>query len=165
MNINLKRHNLLGILFKPRSEWEINKAENIAIGVPFDKICNELNCQKDELPLITSELFSSDEIGPQNTHGIVGLCAKPKGLTAYSNKKYKRLNNARIKNNLKDFVQIIIPVFALVVAILTLSIKIENLNTKTAKEIKTIELRQKHLQDQIDILNNQKESWQKDSLR
>lgn len=58
MNIDYKRHKLIGILTKQRKDLELKKAEYNALGVPFNKIYKELDCDEDELHSITSDLYT-----------------------------------------------------------------------------------------------------------
>jgi len=152
MNLNLKRHKLLGLLSDQRIGVELEKEGYNVLGVTFVVILKHLDCNKDELQLITSELYTSDEIGYHDVGNGSGLFAKDNGLTSFSNEKYVKLNNKIIKNNIKDFVQIIIPILSLIVAILAISIKINSLNSRTEKEIKAIEQKQELILEKIDKL-------------
>jgi len=139
MNLELKRHKLLGILSKQRNDLELKKAEYNALGVPFEKIYAELNCNEDELKLITSELYSADEIGYHDAHNIVGVFAKDNGLSAFANKKYSRIYWKRISDLTKNAVQIVIPILSLLIAFIALTIKIETLNKSTENKIDNLE--------------------------
>lgn len=139
MNIDNKRHKLLGILTKQRKDLELEKAEYNALGVPFDKLYNELDCDEDALHSITSELYTTEEIGYHDANNIVGLFAKDKGLTAFSNKKYHNRVIERKKERVKFFVQTVIPILALVIAILSLSLKFDNLKMQSDKELQILE--------------------------
>lgn len=112
MNIDTKRHKLLGILTKQRKDLELKKAEYNALGVPFEKLYNELDCDEDELHSITSELYTSEEIGYHDAHNIVGLFAKDKGVTAFANKKYSN----RIVERRKERVKFILPILAILIS-------------------------------------------------
>lgn len=90
------------------------------------------------MKLITSDLYTSDEIGYHDAYNIIGLFAKDKGTTAFTNKKYKRRISERRKEETKFLVQTLIPILALIVAILSLSIKFENIKTETFKELKQL---------------------------
>lgn len=116
MNIDAKRHKLLGILAKQRRDLELKKAEYNALGVSFDRIYKELNCDEDELHSITSDLYTSDEIGYHDAQNIVGVFCKDKGVTAFSNKKYL----TRINERRKDLIKIILPILALVISLASL---------------------------------------------
>jgi hypothetical protein len=152
MNINKKRHKLLELLSKHRNDVKLKKAKHHALGLSFEDIYNELNCNEDELQLIVAELYTCEEIGYHDTYDIVGLFARNNGLTSFSNKKYKRINNAFVKNSIKDLVQIIIPVLSLIITVLV----IINNNSKTSKEIKVIEQKIELLQKQINTVPKKK---------
>ena len=154
MNIDTKRHKLLGILTKQRKDLELEKSEYNALGVPFDKIYSELDCDDDELHSITSDLYTSDEIGYHDAYNVVGLFAKDKGLTAFSNKKYHNRVIERRKEKVKFFVQTVIPILALVIAILSLSLKFDNLKMQSDKELQKLEdklVKQKMRIDSMEI--------------
>ena len=76
MNLNKKRHKLLELLCKHRNNVELKKAKYNALGVSFTDIYAELNCNDDELQIITAELYTSDEIEYHDAHNITGLFAK-----------------------------------------------------------------------------------------
>lgn len=154
MNLDTKRHKLLGILTKQRKDLELKKSEYNAFGVPFDKIYKKLDCDEDELHSITSDLYTSQEIGYHDAQNIVGLFAKDKGVTAFANKKYHNRVIERRKERVKFFVQIAIPILALVVAILSLSLKFDNLKKQSDKELQKLEdklLKQKMRIDSMEI--------------
>ncbi len=167
MNIDTKRHKLLGILTKQRNDLELKKAEYNALGVPFDKIYKKLDCDEDELKLITSELYTSDEIGYHDAHNIVGLYAKKNGKTAFSNKKYKR----RISERKKERVKFILPILAFAISLASLYFsnitnirksKFESENKELKDKIDTLELRVNKLK--LDVYNNPNEYKNTDSL-
>ncbi|MCL5130533.1 hypothetical protein [Algibacter sp. L4_22] len=150
MNLELKRHKLLGILSKQRNDLELKKAEYNALGVPFEKIYSELNCNEDELKLITSELYTADEIGYHNAYDIVGVFAKDNGLSAFANKKYSRIYWKRVSDLTKNAIQIIIPVLSLLIAFIALSIKIESLNKTTDNKLDNLEKQVIELKSELD---------------
>jgi hypothetical protein len=152
MNIDAKRHKLLGILSKQRNDLDLNKAEYNALGVPFEKIYEVLDCDEDELKLITSELYTSEEIGYHDAYNIVGLFAKDNGATAFSYGKYRKRIIERRKERIKFFVQTAIPILALIVAILSLSLKFDNLKLQSDKELQEINSKLKEQDFRLDKL-------------
>ncbi|RPD93084.1 hypothetical protein EGM88_13620 [Aureibaculum marinum] len=154
MNLELKRHKLLGILSKQRNDLELKKAEYNALGVPFEKIYSELNCNEDELKLITSELYTADEIGYHDAYDIVGIFAKDNGLSSFANKKYSRIYWKRVSDLTKNAVQIIIPILSLLIAFIALSIKIESLNKSTDNKIDNLEKQVIELKSELDKTKN-----------
>ena len=169
MNIEKKRHKLLEILTKQRNDVDLGKSESNAYGIMFSDIFRELECDEDQLKLITSELFSSDEIGYFNANSIVGLFVKSNGKTAFSNKKYlKRIIEQR-KEIVKFLVQTTIPILALVIAIITLSLKFNSLKIQSKEELQKLESIIKEQGQRINKLEkypskNQIENKKKDSL-
>lgn len=154
MNLELKRHKLLGILSKQRNDLELKKAEYNALGVPFEKIYSELNCNEDELKLITSELYTADEIGYHDAYDIVGIFAKDNGLSSFANKKYSRIYWKRVSDLTKNAVQIIIPILSLLIAFIALSIKIESLNKSTDNKIDNLEKQVIELKSELNKTKN-----------
>src|SRR5574343_1232649 len=134
MNLYKKRHKLLELLSKHRNNVELNKAKYNAFGVTFEDIYKSLNCNDDELHIITSELYTSQEIGYHNAYDIIGLFAKEKGLSAFSNKKYLKLWWDNLFNISKNIVQIFIPILSLIIAYVALTTKSSNLQKQSEKE-------------------------------
>ncbi|MBA0883169.1 hypothetical protein [Flavobacterium undicola] len=62
MNINKKRHKLLELLSTQLNNFNLRKSSNNTQAVDFETIFKELQCNEDELQIITAELYSSDEI-------------------------------------------------------------------------------------------------------
>ena len=169
MNIDTKRHKLLGILTEQRKNVELKKEGYNALGVTFENIYSGIECDKDELHSITSELYTSEEIGYHDAHNIVGLFAKDKGVTAFANNKYNNRVTERRKEKIKFFVQTAIPILALIIAIITLSMKFNNLKMQSDKELQKLESIIKEQEQRIDNLekhpyNNLNENNDTDSL-
>ncbi len=136
MNDNLKRHKILEILSKQFIKVETEDSSE-AIGVSFEDLQVKLNCSKIELRRVSSTLYDNKEVDYMDI-GLVGMFATEKGLSAYSDEKYKRESNLRLKNNIKDIVQIVVPILSLLIAYLALSFKINKLNEQNEKELKEI---------------------------
>jgi hypothetical protein len=144
MNDNLKRHKILEILSEQFIKVETEDSSD-PIGVSFEDLQAKLNCSKIELRRVSSTLYDNKEVDYMDI-GLVGMFATEKGLSACSNDKYKRESNLRLKNNIKDLVQIVVPVLSLLIAFLALTFKINKLNEQNEKQLK--ELNQKlFLQD------------------
>lgn len=154
MNLNKKRHKLLELLSIHRNNVQLKKAKYNALGVSFTDLHAELNCNDNELQIITAELYSSDEIGYHDAHNITGLFATKNGLSAYSNKKYIKLFWENIFNLSKNIVQIFIPVLALIVAILSFTLKFDNIQKQSGKELKEVKLLLLEQQKRIKVLEN-----------
>lgn len=116
MNIYKKRHALLSLLYEKRKQVDLNQSE--IVGVSFDHIKNSLKITDENLHKITAELINQNEIDHFSAHEINGLYCTKTGAASFSNQKYLKLNLKEIKSNIKDWVQITIPVIALIISIL-----------------------------------------------
>lgn len=153
MNIDAKRHKLLGMLYKQRKDVELQKAENNILGISFGKIYEGLECDEDELHLITSDLFSSGEIEYHDAYNIIGLFAKGKGVTSFVNEKYLK----RIKERKKERVKFVLPIIAVLISLASLFFsKITNNNVQSKFDTKAKEIR-----SEIDILKFQVDKLKK----
>ena len=146
MNIDTKRHKLLGILTEQRKNVELKKEGYNALGVTFENIYSGIDCDKDELHSIISELYTSEEIGYHDAHNIIGLFAKDKGVTAFANKKY--IN--RIVERRKERVKFILPILAILISSASLYFsKFANIDEKQFDKVN------KEMQMRIDTLELQ----------
>jgi predicted membrane protein len=149
MNLNKKRHKLLELLSKHRNNVELNKAKYDALGISFSDLYAELNCNDDLLQIITAELYVSDEIGYHDAYNVIGLFAKDKGLSAFSNRKYIKLWWDNLFNISKNIVQIFIPVLSLIIAYIALTTKSNQNRKQSEKELQ--EVKELLLKQQKDI--------------
>lgn len=163
MNYNRKRHKTLEILSSKRIQFDSGQIEpNFILGVDFEDIKSLLNTDRDTCEIIFAPLYNNNEVEYTDI-GVKGLFLTQKGLTSYSEKKYLKENNKIIISWLKNFVQIVIPVLALVVAVLSLTLKLRNFKIQSDKEIQKINTiisdqknRIKSLEDKIEIHLNHK---------
>jgi hypothetical protein len=141
MKRDLKRHKLLKILADIRVKFEAQQlSENEHLGVSFDELTKKMNCDIIKLNLIASELYDNKEIKHHNAHGIYGLFCEKEGLTSFANNKYKARYLRDIWTNLFTISQIIVPILALVIALVTV------LDSRQSKErIEEIQLLRKEL--------------------
>ena len=172
MRFNLTRHQLLKLLTEKfvSENKKIGRGQTIPadiVGLSLDEIDKQLNISPNQRELILSELIESDEIICFTLKEIGYIINEKKGISALANKKYINRNWKIILDWIKNFVQIIIPVLALVIAYVSLTSKLDSLKTQSDKElqeVKNIMLGQKKriekLENQSKILPNQK----KDSL-
>lgn len=121
MKYDLQKHKLLSILVGQTLKFDSDELpDDEPMGVSFDKILKEMNCNKIKLNLIASELYLNKEIGYHDTEQLVGLYCDKSGTISFSNNKYRR----RYWNDIIDFwnklSQAIIPILALIVAIIAL---------------------------------------------
>lgn len=133
-----KRHELLKLLSIRCVEIQLGKIKENGIGVSYEEICKSLDCDRHKLYEISNLLYDEKEIDYFDAYNIKGLYAKSKGITSYTDKKYLKLKNSRIKNNIKDIVSIVIPVLSLLIALFTIWYKVDTINSKNEIEIKEI---------------------------
>lgn len=139
MNYNLKRHKLLEILAHQNLNVQLEKPSYLTIGVSYEEICKDLDVTELELGFLTAELYDNKEIGYHDAYNVEGLFAENKEITAYSNKKYLKLSRKGKIENIKDIIQIVIPVLSVVVAILALTLRLESINSENEKRFQKIE--------------------------
>ena len=159
LSLDVKRHELLRILTKKRKDIDLRKSKDNVSGVSYDVIYKELKCNAEELHSITSELYTSNEIEYHNNYNIIGVFATKNGVTSFNNKKYLNRIKEKRRESIRFFVQTIIPVLALVVATLSLSLKFDNLKMQSDKELEKLEyklLKQKERIDNMESLTNTK---------
>ena len=138
MNKNLQRHKLLEILSLQYINSDIDPDLNIHVSCK--EIYSKLKISEFDLYMIIKELTSNEEIDYYfwNDEDKKGLYAKPNGVTAFTNNKYVRLRNKQLKENIKDIVQIFIPVISLIIAFIALTIKFNNNKVENDQQFQLI---------------------------
>lgn len=151
MKGDLKRHKLLKILSDNAIKFETGElGDNQPMGVSFYELSKKLNCEPYKLHLIGAELLKNEEIAHHDELNVVGFSCYTNGLTSFSNHKYKARFWKDFWNNLFTISQIIVPVLALIVALVAVSI------TKQQQEhTEEILLLRKELNRQQELLNSQ----------
>ena len=139
MNYNTKKHQLLGLLSKQHAMVQLSKPGFDALGISYNNIYLKLSIIDVELVVLTSELYDNGEIEYYNHFDVEGICTTNKGIAAFSNEKYKKLNSKFLIEKIKDLVQIIIPVLSLIVAIAALTIKLDSINNENKVRFDKIE--------------------------
>lgn len=114
MNQDKKRHQLLKILSNERYGTSYDEKDSSAVS--FETIEKNLNLSRWELDKLTSELFLNEEIKYYQGQ-FLGLYVEREGFTAYTNKKYLKRNKSEQWNNIKNWIQTIVPVLSLLVAL------------------------------------------------
>ena len=76
------------------------------------------------------------------------------GLAAFASKKYIKKNEDIIINWFKVFVQIIVPILALVIATLSLTTKLDSLKMQSDKELQKLETIRQEQKKRIELLEN-----------
>lgn len=159
MNNNIKRHRLLNILTEQHVNLELGKTGNNILGVPFEALYRELKCNDSELRRLSSVLLVNQEVGYYDVSDITGLYATEKGIASFTDKKYINENRNRIKSNLKDIVQIIIPILSLAIAFMALTLKIENLTLLNSKELQEAKKQINSLKLRIETLESNSKTY------
>jgi len=129
MSNNLKRHKLLKIIAD--KYIKANQGEEQALGVSWEDLTSKLNWTMDELLEVSSTLYAEEEVAKHDAHGINGIYAKMKGVSAYSSKKYKREHERIIFDRLKNWVQTVIPILSLIITftfIILSEVRLQNKN-------------------------------------
>ena len=116
MNYKLKRHKLLKTLAPSSLEMHAKK-----LGVSFDDIYKILNISESDFHKIASRLYNEDEIKYTNVDHE-GVYSTIKGLQSFTDKKYLNEFNQILTSNIKNAVQIIIPVLSLIVAVTVVTV-------------------------------------------
>ena len=138
MKFNIKRHRTLKILSKNRVLDDIGESNNkTLLGVSFDEIQSKLGYDRKKCELVFSALYENEEV-EYTDMGIKGLFLTRKGLVSFSDKKYIKENNKIIIGWLRNFVQIVIPVLALVIAVLSLTLRMDILKMQSDKEMQKL---------------------------
>jgi hypothetical protein len=129
MSSNLKRHKLLKILAD--KYIKANQGEEQALGVSWEDLTSKLNWTMDELLEVSSTLYAEEEVAKHDAHGIKGIYAKMKGVSAYSSKKYKREHERIIFDRIKNWVQTVVPILSLIITftvIILSEVRLQNKN-------------------------------------
>jgi hypothetical protein len=159
MIYNRKRHLILGKLIERRNESfntlysDHNKTAD-DLGLDFNKVESILNVTNTKRELILSELYINEEIVSFNLYGENGCFVTDYGVTSYANKKYLKKNEDVIINWLKNFVQIVIPVLALVITYISLTTKMDSLKTLSDKELREVKNIMQNQKERIELLES-----------
>lgn len=120
MKDDLKRHKLLKILSENAIKFETGElGNNQPMGVSFYELSKKLNCAPVKLHLIGAELLKNEEISHHDELYVVGFSCYKNGLISFANNKYKARFWKDFWNNLFTISQIIVPIMALAVALIT----------------------------------------------
>ena len=140
MKYDLERHKLLSILhIKTLMAESEQLADGESIGVSFESLEKEMECDRIKLNLFASELFSNKEIGFVDDYIVRGLFCDKNGIIAFSNRKYYKRYFKDIKVVVKDYLMILVSILSLITATLTLVFLIINKDNKPNQPQITIE--------------------------
>lgn len=157
MNSNLLRHRLLGILAR---QYIIAEKLHKPLGVSFKNIETELKSSESDVRMSLSELYENDEIRYHDAYDIIGVHATETGVASFSNKKYWRIYWTNLKDSVKYWFQILVPILSLLVALIAVTHDLKEHNEETSIQLK-------EMKSQIELLRSQVEQQkihQNDSL-
>ena len=143
MNNNLNRHRLLKILSDQYIKANLGQGR---MGVSWDELAKKMGCSLEQLLEICATLFAEEEVDKHDAYDVKGIYAKMKGVSSYTNRKYKKENNKLIFDEIKNWVQILIPVLSLIVTlyvVISSERRIETKNiefNKVNERLKSIEI-------------------------
>lgn len=155
MRYNRTRHKALLLLSEKFNKLLNEKTGSFRgneVGLSNEELNSLLNIDDRKRRLVFSELFENEEVKPYHLDGISGCFIHPeKGFESLANEKYLERNREIVKNWIKDFVQIAIPVLSLIITILVIirddekrDNKIQDIGEKVEElrgNIKSMELR------------------------
>ncbi len=114
---NTQRHKLLSLLADARDKA---KAENATpIGLEWDFLCEKFNCSKAEMERLAMKPFVSEYVDYYTYKGN-GLFITNEGMAALTECEYLKERNKSRFELVKNWIQIIIPVAALVASVYTI---------------------------------------------
>ena len=150
MNYNIKRHQLLSLLSHQKTLSELSDVDfsdnpnSFEIQLSCVNILEKLKINSYELNILIKELIENKEIDYYYwiDEDKRGLFATSKGISSFANKNYLKIKKKNKTYNIKDIVQILIPVLSLMATILVIYInyvkteKLENHIIQLEKQLK-----------------------------
>lgn len=134
MNNNRTKHKILKVLTKQHFEHFDNSGINL--GIDYKSIAKEIGKDSKGILEICSSLLYEDEI--MNLTEPHRYIVVTKGISAYKDKKYTRLNRKEFWESISNVTKVIIPIILAVIALITFIINI--LATKdNSSDIKKLE--------------------------
>ena len=172
MRFNRKRHYVLKILSEKfiNEELKLVGKRNVNadhFGLTYDEIEKLLKIFPHKRELVLSKLYKANEIVFFDLEKFGCLINRENGMPAFTNKKYINRNRKIMLDWVKNFVQIIIPVLALAITFISLSIKLDSLKTDSDKELqmlKGIVLEQKERVESLELSLEAHPSHIRDSI-
>ncbi|SFD74945.1 hypothetical protein SAMN04489722_1301 [Algibacter lectus] len=148
LNYDILTHNTLKILVQKRIECEVyHKERKVDLAVSRDVLCKKMSLNKDELFVVTSILKENKEIKKYDNE-FFGYFAIQKGIFSYGENKYLNKEKNKKRENIKYYIQILIPVITSLIALASIILNISQwkYNTKqtTSKSIINKESEQGH---------------------
>jgi hypothetical protein len=144
----LKRHQLLKLLYYKIQNVELQGVSKIHCS--FIEITAKLKIDEKQLHKIAYVLLEEKEIDNFSVGLEKGFYETPKGVCAFTERKYIKLFCKNIWNSVKNWITI----FSLIIAILALYLKITSDNEQIRKENKLIQERLYKLEQSIININS-----------
>lgn len=159
MNDNIKKHELLEIL----STEKINN--KTPLGVGFDKILELLKIDKEYLDFICGELYGTGEIKYfDNGVDEKGLYATSLGVKSHSSKNYIERQNKKNWELAKNWVQTVVPILSLVIAIIVLTLSNRSYLKEVKSELKEVKERLIIQENKQHVRQEKTKNMENDSL-
>ncbi len=139
-NMNKKRHKLLGVLAKEYANAN-TEGSILDVIVTVPTILKKLKISYDEFIFMSEELKASGEIKyfqVENHFDSPAFYIESKGITSYANRRYLRVEREELREDIKFWAQLILPVLSFLIAAIALY-----LNMKTQSDINTVKKSQK----------------------
>lgn|GEM_PF-2863471 len=149
MKNDILKHKLLLVLTEPLLDYY--ESEKTFTGKSFEYIESALNLKRRKLWEVASELLDNKEIAYYNVD-FEGFIGQDKGLSSCSSKKYFYRNKERVRENIKFYVGIFIPVISLLIALFTIMSKLKDSNDRIDKFEKKIDMIQTVQKNKLKIL-------------
>lgn len=138
--MNKKRHELLGVLAKEFANAS-PEGSILDIIVTVPTILKKVKISYDEFIFMSEELKVNSEIKyfqVENHFDSPAFYIESRGLTAYANKKYLKVDREEFREDIKFWAQLILPVLSFLIAAIALY-----LNIKTQSDINIVKTSQK----------------------
>lgn len=137
MRNDILKHKLLLLLTEPLLDYY--ESEKRFTGKSFEYMESVLNINRRKLWEIASELLDNKEIAYYNMD-FDGFIGQDKGLSSCSSKKYFYRYKERVRDDIKFYVGIFIPVLSLLIALFTIMSKLKDSNDRIDKFEKKINM-------------------------
>ena len=154
LNYDKLTHQALGFLITNRIEAEVyHKERKVLLAVEKNMLAEKLNITKEELFVVTSNLKNELEIDTYDVD-FFGYFAKPIAVNSYVSKKYLNKNKNEIRETRKYYMQIIAPILASLIAVLSITLNMYQWRYNTQQKVlkKEIGKEQEYTRNQLNLL-------------
>jgi hypothetical protein len=153
LNYDKLTHKALGFLITNRIEAEVyHKERKVLLAVEKNELAKKLNITKEELYVVTSNLKNELEIDTYDLD-FFGYFAKPIAVNSYVSKKYLNKKRNETRETYKYYVQIIAPVLASIIAILSITLNMHQWQYNTQQKVLKEEIgkEQEYTRNQLNL--------------